>query len=87
MITDHYGQVLKQEKQKQTIMITPETTPKGPVFAETKSTEPLVAVTVMISGTTVGDVILGAGAKLRLTKIQAETLASLNPPAVVITGI
>ena len=64
-----------------------ETTPKGPAFPETKSTEPLVAVTVLVSGTTVGDVILGAGAKIRLTKIQADTLASLNPPAVVITGI
>ena len=48
---------------------------------------PLVAVTVLVSGTTVGDVILGLGAKIMLTKSQAETLASLNPPAVQITGI
>lgn len=50
-------------------------------------TEPLVAVTILITGTTVGDVILGEGAKLRLPKSEAETLAGLNPPRVTIDGI
>lgn len=48
---------------------------------------PLVAVTVLISKTTYGDVILGKGAKIRIPKKDAETLASLTPPAVQITGV
>jgi hypothetical protein len=48
---------------------------------------PLVACTVLITGTTCGQVIVGKGAKIRLPLKDAETLASLNPPAVLITGI
>ena len=48
---------------------------------------PLVAATVLVSQTTYGDVILGKGAKIRIPKKDAETLASLNPPAVRIDGI
>lgn len=48
---------------------------------------PLLACTVLITGTTVGDVILAAGAVIRLPKSSAETLAALTPPAVQITGI
>lgn len=51
------------------------------------STEPLLACRVLITGTTVGDVILAAGAVIRLPKGDAETLAALTPPAVEITGI
>lgn len=49
--------------------------------------QPLVACTVLVTGTTYGDVILGEGAKIRIPKTDAETLASLNPPAVEITGL
>ena len=48
---------------------------------------PLVACTVLVSETTYGDVILGQGANIRIPKKDAETLASLNPPAVKITGL
>ena len=48
---------------------------------------PLVACTVLVAKTTYGDVILGKGAKIRIPKKDAETLASLNPPAVQITGV
>lgn len=49
--------------------------------------EPLVALTILVTGTTVGEVILREGAQIRLPKGQAETLANLNPPAAQITGI
>lgn len=52
-----------------------------------KPSDPLVAVTVLISGTTYGDVILKKGAKIRVPKNEAEALASLNPPRVEITGV
>lgn len=68
-------------------MDTDPTTPRGPAFPEKKPSDPTVAVTVLISKTTVGDVMLSKGAKIRLPKSQADTLASLNPPAVLITGI
>jgi hypothetical protein len=48
---------------------------------------PLVACTVLVAKTTYGDVILGQGAKIRIPKKDAETLAGLNPPAVEITGL
>jgi len=48
---------------------------------------PLVACTVLVAKTTYGDVILGQGAKIRIPKKDAETLAGLTPPAVQITGI
>jgi hypothetical protein len=47
----------------------------------------VVALTILVTGTTVGDVVLRKGAKLRLPKGQAETLANLTPPAAQITGI
>lgn len=47
---------------------------------------PEVACTVLIK-TTVGQVICRKGAKIRLPKADAETLAGLNPPHVEITGI
>jgi len=46
-----------------------------------------VACTVLITGTTYGDVELAKGARLRLPKKDAETLAALTPPAVQITGL
>jgi hypothetical protein len=49
--------------------------------------ESIVAVTVLVTGTTIGNAICGAGAKLKLAKSKAETLASLNPPRVSIDGI
>lgn len=48
---------------------------------------PTVACTVRVTGTTVGNAILAAGAKIRLPKDSADTLASMTPPRVEITGI
>lgn len=49
--------------------------------------EPLLAVTILKTGTTVGEVILAQGETLRLPKSQAEALASITPPVAEITGI
>jgi hypothetical protein len=48
---------------------------------------PLLACTVLVTGTEIGRAICAAGAKLKLPKSNAETLASLNPPRVRIDGI
>ncbi len=61
------------------------TTTTTPPPADPKN--PLVACTVLVTGTTYGDVVLGKGAKIRIPKKDAETLTSLNPPAVEITGL
>lgn len=58
-----------------------------PASTEIKAKEPIVALVILVTGTTVGDVILRKGKKLRLPKSQAEALANLNPPAAKITGI
>jgi hypothetical protein len=60
------------------------TTPKPPA-ADPKN--PLLACTVLVTGTEIGRAICAAGAKIKLTKSNAETLASLNPPRVRIDGI
>ncbi len=52
-----------------------------------KPKDPIVAVTVLVTGTTIGKAIIAAGTKLPLRKSKAETLASLNPPRVSIDGI
>lgn len=49
--------------------------------------EPKVAVTVLVTPTTIGKAEIAAGTKLRIAKTKAETLASLNPPRVSIDGI
>lgn len=49
--------------------------------------EPTYACTVLITPTTIGDLICGAGHKIRLTKTEAEALAAMNPPRVSIDGI
>lgn len=49
--------------------------------------QPLLACKVLVTGTTYGDVILGKGARIRIPKTDADTLAALNPPAVEITGL
>lgn len=65
------------------------TSPKGPAFPPGKptTTEPTVACTVLVSGTTIGKAKLAAGHKLHLPKSKAEALAGLTPPLVKITGI
>ena len=54
--------------------------------AKAKSDEPQLACKVLVTGTTLGQVILAKGHKLLLPKSQAEALAALNPPRVEITG-
>jgi len=54
---------------------------------EEKETDTLVACTVLVSGTTYGDVICRKGAKIRIPKKEAETLSTLSPPRVEITGV
>lgn len=49
--------------------------------------DPEVAVTILVTGTTIGDVIFAKGHKLRLPKSKADILASLTPPAARIDGI
>jgi hypothetical protein len=49
--------------------------------------EPVFAVTVLVTGTTIGNAICAAGAKLHLPKSQAEALAAMIPPRVEITGL
>jgi hypothetical protein len=49
--------------------------------------EPLLAITILKTGTTVGNVILAKGANIKLPKSQAEALASITPPVAEITGI
>lgn len=51
------------------------------------SNDPLVAVTVLVTPTTIGDVTCAATAQLRISLSQAETLAKMNPPRVRIDGI
>lgn len=60
---------------------------KNPPEQPADPKNPLVACTVLVSKTTYGDVILSKGAKIRIPKKDAETLAGLNPPAVQITGV
>lgn len=54
---------------------------------ETTPAEPLLVCTVLITPSTIGEIICAAGAVVRLPKSQAETLASLTPPVVHIDGI
>lgn len=49
--------------------------------------EPVVAVTVLVTGTVIGNAVCAAGAKLRIAKSKAETLASLKPARVSIDGV
>lgn len=49
--------------------------------------EPTYACTVLITPTTIGDLICGAGHKIRLTKTEADALAAMDPPRVSIDGI
>jgi hypothetical protein len=46
-----------------------------------------MTVTVLVTGTTVGQAILAAGSTLRMPRSAAEALASTQPPRVEITGI
>ena len=49
--------------------------------------EPLLACTVLVSGTVIGPLTCGKGHRLQLPKSKAETLAGLTPPRVRIDGI
>jgi hypothetical protein len=49
--------------------------------------DPILAVTVLVTGTTIGHAICAAGAQLHLPKSKAEVLAAMDPPRVEITGI
>lgn len=49
--------------------------------------EPVLACTVLIAKTQIGEVLKGKHAKVRLPKSHAEALASLVPPRVRIDGI
>jgi len=49
--------------------------------------EPLLACTVLVSGTVIGPATCGKGHRLHLPKAQAEALASLTPPRVRIDGV
>ncbi len=53
----------------------------------TLQNEPTYACTVLITPTTIGDLICGAGHKIRLTKSEADALAAMEPPRVSIDGI
>ena len=52
-----------------------------------KKSEPLLACTVLISGTRIGPAFKAKNAVVRLPKSQAEALASLTPPRVRIDGV
>lgn len=56
-----------------------------------KETKPkkvtLYSCTVIVPKITVGRIIAGRGAKLRLPKDEADALAALTPPAIRIDGI
>ena len=45
------------------------------------------ACTVLITPTTIGDLICGAGHKIRLTKSEADALVAMEPPRISIDGI
>ena len=49
--------------------------------------EATYACTVLITPTTIGDLICGAGHKIRLTKSEADALAAMDPPRITIDGI
>ena len=49
--------------------------------------EPTYACTVLLTPTTIGDLICGAGHKIRLTQTEAESLARMNPPRISMDGI
>ena len=59
----------------------------SPVEKSSKSPEPLLACTVLISATRIGPALKAKGAKIKLPKSQAEALATLNPPRVRIDGV
>ena len=54
---------------------------------DTPTAEPVLSCTVLITPSTIGEIICAAGAIVRLPRSQAETLASLTPPVVRIDGI
>lgn len=54
---------------------------------KTPPKEPTYACTVLLTPTTIGDLICAAGHKLRLPKSQAEVLAAMDPPRVSVDGI
>lgn len=54
---------------------------------DTPTAEPTYACTVLITPTTIGDLICGAGHKIRLTKSEADALAAMTPPRISIDGI
>lgn len=60
---------------------------KPPAESATPSADPLVAVTVLVTPTTIGDVVCAATARLRIPKSQADTLAAMDPPRVRIDGV
>ena len=65
-------------------MNNPPDTPKNP-----KATAEAVRLkcTVLITGTVIGRLKVGAGHRCQLPEAQAKALASLNPPAVRIDGV
>ena len=70
-----------------TLMISPKQPQAMTDKEPTATPEPLLACTVLITPSTIGEIICAAGAVVRLPKSQAETLASLTPPVVRIDGI
>lgn len=60
---------------------------KPPSEPATASADPLVAVTVLVTPTTIGDVTCAEGAQLRIPLGMAETLSSMDPPRVRIDGV
>lgn len=54
---------------------------------ETNTPPPQLACTVIVPSIQIGDLICGAGHKIKLTEAEAKALASLTPPAITIDGI
>ena len=55
--------------------------------SETFVPEPIVLVRVIATTAVIGDLRCAAGAEIRITKSEAETLAALTPPLVEIIGV
>jgi hypothetical protein len=52
-----------------------------------EKSDPLVAVTVLVTPTRIGDFNCGATAQLSIPLSQAKTLAAMDPPRVRIDGV
>jgi hypothetical protein len=66
-----------------------ETTPEAtePHAFATFPIDPMVAITVLVTGTVIGRAKVAKNTSLRVLKSQADVLANLTPPRVRIDGV